>query len=321
MDNNFWIVTLFHFQPTSGAMVSLQSHAVNEFGTIGIEEFSLDEPEVDELLGERSYSGGDLPQEVIDEVESRVLKRPTNYRFFFDDKKSAENFLGFVKTECLCESQLEEKEISDWNAEWKKHYAPIKVNKHLEIIPSWVNDYKSDSQEQIKIYPGMGFGTGSHETTFLCLKLFTENVLGTPVDHVLDFGSGSGILGLAIFKFYPDAKVDFYDIDPEANKNCYQNAEINELEDKAFRLLLPEVRERLLPEYDVVFANILESILTEEKNALVKFTKPGGSLILSGLLKHQAEGIADLYRAEGLTLVEHLEKGDWAALHFKKGQA
>lgn len=302
-------------------MVSLQSHAVNEFGTIGIEEFSLDEPEVDELLGERSYSGGDLPQEVIDEVEMRVLKRPANYRFFFDDKNNAQNFLSFVKTECLCESQLEEKESSDWNAEWKKHYAPIKVNDSLEIVPSWVDDYKSDSKEQIKIYPGMGFGTGSHETTFLCLKLFTENILGSTLNNALDFGSGSGILGLSVFKFYPDAKVDFYDIDPEANKNCYQNAEINNLEDKSFRLLLPEVRGKLLPEYDVVFANILESILAEEQKALVAYTKPGGSLILSGLLKHQAAGIADLYSAAGLTLIQHLEKGDWAALHFKKGKA
>lgn len=317
--DTFYVVTLFHYQPSRGEWVSLESHAVNEFETIGIEEFSLNEPEVDELLGERSYSGGDLPQEVLDEVEDRVLKGPVNYRFFFQEKEKASLFLNFVKTECLCESQLEEKKSEDWNAEWKKHYSPIRVNDLLEIVPSWVNDHNSSSKEQIFIYPGMGFGTGSHETTFLCLKLFTEHALKNKVETALDFGSGSGILGLSVFKFFPEAKVDFYDIDPEANKNCYQNAEINQLQDKAFRLLLPEVRERLLPQYDVVFANILESILMLERDALIAHTK--GYLVLSGLLRHQAKGVIDSYSAKGMKLIEHAEKGDWAALIFSKGNA
>ncbi len=316
--DTFWVVTLFHFQPTPLQWETVQDLAVNEFGSLGIEEFSLSEAEVDEILGERSYSGGDLPQDVIDEVESTVLKGPVNYRFFFDNKNLANDFLNKVRSEFLCESQVEEHKNEDWNAEWKKHYAPILVNDKLSIIPSWNKDHKSPSKEQIFIYPGQGFGTGSHETTFLCLKLFTENLLNQKIDTTLDFGSGSGILGLAVFKFFPDSKVDFYDIDPEANKNCYQNAETNDLQDKAFRLLLPEVREKLLPQYDVVFANILENILVLEREALIQYTKPNGALILSGLLKHQANGIKELYTAHGMKLVSHLEKGDWAALLFTR---
>ena len=319
--DSFWVVTLFHFQPSSEQWSSLEKQALENFEALGIEEFSLTEAEVDEILGERSYSGGDLPQDVLDEVETTVLGRPLNYRFFFSTENNAEDFFKVVRTELLCESQLEKHQSEDWNAEWKKHYAPIKVNDKLEIIPSWKTDYQSETKEQIYIYPGMGFGTGSHETTFLCLKLFTENLLNEKVETVLDFGSGSGILGLATFKFFPEAKVDFYDIDLEANKNCYQNAETNQLEDRAFRLLLPEVRDRLLKEYDVVFANILESILNLEKEALIGHTKTNGALILSGLLRHQTPGIIESYSQAGMTLVSHLEKGDWAALLFKKGQA
>lgn len=317
----FWVVTLFHFQPSLESWHKVESLALETFGAMGIEEFSLSEAEVDEILGERSYSGGDLPQDVLDEVENTVLQRPNNYRFFFEDEASAQAFLQQTRAEFLCESQIEKQIAEDWNAEWKKHYAPIKVNEELEIIPSWKTDYKSASKEHIYIYPGMGFGTGSHETTFLCLKLFTENLLNEKVDTVLDFGSGSGILGLATFKFFPRAKVDFYDIDPEANKNCYQNAETNKLENYSFRLLLPEVREKLLPEYDVVFANILESILMLEKESLITHTKKGGALILSGLLRHQVPGIIEAYTKSGMNLVQKLEKGDWAALYFKKGQA
>lgn len=319
--DSFWIVTLFHFQPSAAEWSSVESLAFNDHEALGIEEFSLNEPEVDALLGERSYSGGDLPQDVIDEVEDRVLKGPNNYRFFFDHPEKAEQFLNKVKVGFLCESQLEEHQSEDWNAEWKKHYSPIKVNETLEIIPSWSKDYKSQSQKQIYIYPGQGFGTGSHETTFLCLKLFTENVMQEKISTVLDFGSGSGILGLAVFKFFPDAKVDFYDIDPEANKNCYQNAETNDLQDYAFRLLLPEVRSKLMKEYDVVFANILENILIEECDNLITYTKANGSLILSGLLKHQAQGIIKTYSQKGMKLISHVEKGDWTAILFKKGNA
>lgn len=318
--DSFWVVTLFHWQPSSQDAQSVESEAMATYGALGIEEFSLDEPEVDALLGERSYSGGDLPQSVLDEVEERVLSKPTNYRFFFDSSAQAEEFKSYVSKVQLCESQVEECPGQDWNAEWKKHYSPIKVNEHLEIVPSWMLDYQSQAKKKIFIYPGMGFGTGSHETTFLCLKLFTENLPASEAKTVLDFGSGSGILGLSSFLFSQDVKVDFYDIDPEANKNCYQNAELNQLTGKPFRLLLPEVREKLLPQYDVVFANILESILIQEEKSLINHTSPGGSLILSGLLKPQAEGIIKLYSEAGLTLVKRLDKGDWSALLFQKAR-
>jgi ribosomal protein L11 methyltransferase len=314
----FWIVTLFHYQPTPSQKMTLESVAVNEFETLGVEEFSLTEPEVDEILGERSYSGGDLPQDVLDEVEEKIFCHPTTCRFFFSTENNAIHFLNYVSGEFLCEAQVEEKFSQDWNAEWKKHYSPIFVNEQLEIIPSWLQEHGSQSREKIFIYPGMGFGTGSHETTFLCLKLFTENILGKDIETVLDFGSGSGILGLSVFKFYPEANVDFYDIDSEANKNCYQNAIINKLENRSFRLLLPDFRERLLSGYDLIFANILEGILVAERDTLISLLNSNGFLILSGLLNHQVDQIIKLYSFSGVKLICQLQKGDWSALLFEK---
>ncbi len=319
--DKFWIVTLFHLQPSQEELSSIENRAMDQLGALGIEEFTMDEPEVDALLGERSYSGGDLPETVLDEVEASVMNRPSNYRFFFGDKDLAREFLKMTQVEYLCEAQIEEAVSEDWNAEWKKHYSPIRVNDKLEIIPAWMKDYSSTSAHKIFINPGMGFGTGSHETTYLCLKLYTEKVLGNATDTVLDFGSGSGILGLATLLFAPEAKVDFYDIDPEANKNCFQNAEINQLDKCQFRLLLPEVRERLHPQYNLVFANILENILILEKENLVSFLAPNASLILSGLLKPQLDGIISAYSKLGLKLVERVEKGDWGALLFSRGNA
>ncbi len=289
---------------------------MSDFNAQGIEEFSLDEPEVDRILGDRSYSGGDLPQDVLDEVEGVVKNGPVTVRYFFEIESDARGFHQEVCKRVLGEVQVDECPVEDWNAEWKKHYAPIVVNDKLTVVPSWQTDFKIHSGERILINPGMGFGTGSHETTFLCLKLFTEEVSGTLKD-VLDFGSGSGILGLAALRFNPDCRVDFYDIDPEANENCFQNAEINSLSDRKFRLLLPEVRNLLQPQYDIVFANILENILLEEKDYLISVVKPGGTLILSGLLRHQSAVIISTYK-DSLTFVKEVTKGDWSALLFRR---
>ena len=315
--NKFWIVTLFHLETSLEQRAKVQQFAVENFNCLGIEEYAMDEAEVDDLLGERSYSGGDLPESVLDEVEEHIFKKPSHIRFFFDQAQNANGFASALRSEILAEIQIEERDSEDWNAEWKKHYSPIKVNNDLEIIPSWMSDYKSLSNQQILIYPGMGFGTGSHETTFLCLKLFTEHKSNN-LNKVLDFGSGSGILGLSVFKFFPEARVDFYDIDPEANKNCYQNAELNKLENYSFRLLLPEFREKLLPTYDLVFANILENVLILERDYLTNAVKSGGQLILSGLLQGQAEGIIQKYSEKGFELIERLNKGDWSALLFRR---
>ncbi len=314
--NTFWVVTLFHGEMRAEDWGLVEDLAVNRFGSIGIEEFSIDEPEVDRILGERSYSGGDLPQDVLDEVEETVKKGPVTLRFFFETGDPAKGFFEELKKTILGEIQIDELPVEDWNAEWKKHYSPIVVNEKLTIVPAWEKNYKPSSGESLFINPGMGFGTGSHETTFLCLKLFTEDVAGKPVD-VLDFGSGSGILGLAALKFHPEARVDFYDIDPEANENCFQNAEINNLKDRKFRLLLPEVRSYLQPGYDVVFANILENILILERDYLISAVKPGGALILSGLLRHQSPGIIAKY-SNDITFVKQLTKGDWSALLFRR---
>ncbi len=314
--NTFWIVTLFHAQMKPEDWPRLQDLAVSDFNAQGIEEFSLDEPAVDRILGDRSYSGGDLPEDVLDEVEDVVKSGPVTVRYFFENENEARGFHEALKKQVLGEMQVEEFPVEDWNAEWKKHYSPIVVNEKLTVVPSWQKDFRVQSGERILINPGMGFGTGSHETTFLCLKLFTEEVKCTLKD-VLDFGSGSGILGLAALKLHPECRVDFYDIDPEANENCFQNAEINFLSERKFRLLLPEVRNVLQAQYDLVFANILENILLEEKDFLISRVNPGGTLILSGLLKHQSPGIISAYQ-HSLCFVNEVTKGDWSALLFRR---
>ena len=166
--------------------------ACAEYAATGVEDFSIDEAKVDSILGERSYSGGDVPESVIFEVEDTLNTEGLLKKYYFNSKEEAIEFQNYLNTHGQ-KLELIESEVEDWNEEWKKTYAPILVSEELEIIPSWnKEDYSSLAKNQIYIYPGMGFGTGSHETTFLCLKLYTK-YLNNRFKTCLDFGCGSGI--------------------------------------------------------------------------------------------------------------------------------
>lgn len=296
--------------------------ALQEFGCQGVEEFSLDEPRVDEILGERSYSGGDLPLEVLNEVEEVTLHSSSNqlsYYFYGDEAEElAKQFQEFLQLNFPeTELNLLKKEQEDWNQEWKKHYKPIWVDQKLEIVPSFFQDYQSQADNKILIEPGMGFGTGSHETTYLCLKLFCS--LKKNFQDVLDFGCGSGILGLAVGLLEELKTLDLYDIDPEALNNARVNLKLNGVKENYTRFMLPEGRSSFLPEYDLVFANILLPVLKEERDNLIQLTKLQGQLILSGILNEQKEELKSYYLATGkVKLLNEFSQNDWAAVMFER---
>jgi ribosomal protein L11 methyltransferase len=297
---------------------SLDSLAHAEYSCTGVEEFAIDEARVDEILGERSYSGGDVPESVISEVEDVVKSEGVFKKYYFSSEKEAKTFANFLLIEHGVKSRYIAEDVKDWNEEWKKSYKPIIVGEELEIIPAWDKEtYKSESQKKVYIYPGMGFGTGSHETTFLCLKLYLKLLRNQKnTSECLDFGCGSGILGIATKLFDANAKVDLYDIDPQALENSIQNIELNDMSENEFSLLLPKDREQINKKYNLVYANILQNVLLLETDYLTNSLHSGGALILSGLLAGQEEEVIKNYKEKNpnLQFVETIKKGDWVSV-------
>ena len=290
----------------------------SEFLCQGIEEFSIEEAKVDEILGERSYSGGDVPESVIDDVVKRLGEEGTSKKFFFLTQEATKKFQSYLKEKFNLESEVKAEDIKDWNTEWRKSYQTIKVGEHFSIIPEWEKPKHKITSKNLFIYPGQGFGTGSHETTFLCMKLYFEMLVDKSysIKTCLDFGCGSGILGLATLKVNPSMVVDLYDIDKSAIENSKQNIDLNELQKTSLKLLLPNDRAQIGKKYDLVFANILQNILLLETELLSKSLERNGHLILSGLLKGQEEEVIKKYLQANSNLVhvktEH--KGDWVAV-------
>jgi ribosomal protein L11 methyltransferase len=304
----------------------INAYALEDFGCNGIEEFSLEEARVDEILGERAYSGGDIPESLIDEVQAATIDQDSfTYKYFFyqndlDDnfEINSSDFVFFIK-ENYSELPLftAQKNFEDWNAEWKKFYTPILVSERLEIIPEWLMDSRKNSTaEKIYIYPGMGFGTGTHETTFLCLRLFDKiSDLLKPGSTCLDFGCGSGILGITALKIKHIPTI-FCDIDKSALDNCMQNLVLN-LDGENLEGSKLVIRDRYSATgNDLVFANILENVLILEKDTILSSLNREGFLIVSGLLNPQVDTIISQY--SGLEKITVVSKNDWSAILFKR---
>jgi ribosomal protein L11 methyltransferase len=263
--------------------------------------------------------------QIIDSIENFKLideklteKIDTISIFFFeDDFEGKMNVAQEVLKDQDVGFRLLKKPVEDWNQEWKKYYKPIDLDNGYKILPAHLIEGEL-KQSEIAIIPGQGFGTGEHSTTFLCLNLFLEKMNQFNGKECLDFGCGSGILGVGVIK-WSDMKCDFMDIDPRALDNCVQNLVLN-FEDKDLSNTKIVSRERfeVQQKYDLVFANILEHVLISEKESIDGCVKKDGTLILSGILLEQKDGIIEKYEAIGYQLEKEAIREEWVALRLKK---
>lgn len=311
---NFYQVTVF----SDTSFEEIDQVAFETFSCDGVNDFSLDEAQVDEILGKDAFCGGDLPAELAARIEENVgQKNGKTYVFFEDDAaERSEKFQEYLTAHQI-KFETQTQVTQDWDAEWRKHYAPIEVTEDLRVVPAWMKDESREKKLEIYIDPGRGFGTGEHETTFLCLKHLSElEAAGVHFKESLDFGCGSGILGIAHL-LYGGERCDFVDIDKNALDNCLRNIELNlEGRDLAGSALILRERFSVEQTYDLVFANILEHVLISEKELILSTLKPGSRLIVSGILKEQEENILSHYQS--LKHVKTHSKGDWLAVLFEK---
>ncbi|TDJ05898.1 MAG: hypothetical protein E2O68_05690 [Deltaproteobacteria bacterium] len=295
-------------------VVVINLSAFDEFGCEGIEEYNLDEAAIDNILGREAYLGAEIPNELIQKLEGKAGK--VKYHFLTQDNANCfKDFLVGNKISC----ELEKNSWDDWNKKWKEHYKPIVVSPELKVIPVLNEEDFAREDDCIYIYPGMGFGTGTHETTYLCLKIFTDLFKnGFRPENCLDFGCGSGILGVAALKL-TYANAIFCDVDRDALDNCKKNLYLN-FDDKRLHGSSLILRERLkFPEgFDLVYANILENILLAEKDLIIGSLKKGGQLIVSGLLKDQEKDFLTKFNPDHrLEKVRTEISGDWCAILFE----
>ena len=209
----------------------------------------------------------------------------------------------------------------DWDREWKASFPGIRLPPFWHVLPPWRDasvDVKA-GERLLRLNPGAGFGTGTHETTQLCLErlgLIAQTRGGTLKGmRVLDFGSGSGIL--AIGAVLLGAEVDACEIDPLANDNARGNADLNDIKSG---LTIGEDFEQFEGPYDLVIANILRPVLVEFCSRLLARRKPGAAVLLSGLVDADVTEVSRAFSRgyEGRT-PEVSASGDWRSLYWSGG--
>jgi ribosomal protein L11 methyltransferase len=194
----------------------------------------------------------------------------------------------------------------DWLAEWKKDWQPVEVGRFI-IAPPWSEITGADDRIVVRIEPGMAFGTGTHETTQLCLKAIEKHFRG---GSFLDVGTGTGILALAAAKMFPDARVEACDTDAEAIEIAKENARLNGVGNQiTFRMGTVDEQ---TPSADLVCANLTAPVIVELLPSLLGAAC--GRLVLSGILDSQIELVQTRLFELGATAFEIEQDGEWIAL-------
>ena len=214
-----------------------------------------------------------------------------------------------VGLEQLPEYRIETLADNDWVRLTQSQFEPIQISARLWIVPTW--HVPSDPAAiNIVLDPGLAFGTGSHPTTRLCLRWLDDNLRGG--ESVLDYGCGSGILAIAALKLGAAHAVGI-DVDSQAVSASRDNAIANKTGNARF--YLPE--DAPSSSYDLVVANILTNPLRMLAPLLAHATRPGGQIVLSGILEEQAQDVMNIYR-QWFNMNAPIFEDGWACLSGRK---
>lgn len=241
----------------------------------------------------------------------------TRFRIHCEQKDFLERLQQMLKqTVPAAESALSELEETDWLAAWRQFFTPVCCGNHFVVLPPWLADTQDFlGRTPILIEPKSAFGTGHHATTALCLRVVSDLLEAGRLQkgqHFLDLGTGSGVLGIGCCKF--GLTGEGLDIDPLAVDNAVENRALNTIAPESFTVAEGSIDAVAGKQFDLVLANILARPLTEMAADIVRACRPGGCLVLSGLLEIQADGVTAAYKAQGLPEPRRIIDGEWAAL-------
>ncbi|ALF87065.1 MULTISPECIES: 50S ribosomal protein L11 methyltransferase [Ralstonia solanacearum species complex] len=278
------------------------SEALFDLGalSVSVEDADADTPDEDPLFGEPGHEPTRLAWN-----RSRVVA------LLGDDADpallvaAAANALGLSPAPAYTVREVEEQ---DWVRLTQSQFEPIHIGEHIWVVPSW-HDAPEPDAVVLELDPGLAFGTGSHPTTRLCMEWLEQHV--QPGERALDYGCGSGILAIVAKKLGAGETLGI-DIDPNAVEASRYNAERNRVE---AGFSLPDNA----PEgtFDLVVANILSNPLKLMAAMLCARVRPGGRLVLSGVLERQAEEVAAAY-ASAIPLSVWRARDGWVCLHGVK---
>lgn len=284
-------------------------------------------PDMEEIVSDICFSNFDcegvvLAEEAYKDLEMTSTTRGT-LRVFLTELKS--NPIEILKTERELlkergftdeelgswEISLDEKENQDWSKKWKEKWTVTHVTNKVAVVPSWLEYTPKENEVTITLDPGCAFGTGTHQTTQLCMKALEKYM--QQGDTVADIGTGSGIL--AIYAMKLGAKSAYgCDIDETVIDVCRENAKINNV-DCTFEI---NTSDKITEKYDFVCANILHNVLFEIMGDLKNIMKDNAKMSLSGILNEKKQVVLDAIKRENLKIIDTITQDQWISYVVEK---
>ena len=314
--------TKFSLQTTTQA-VDLVSNMLDELGIEGIEiedKVPITEEEKKEMFIDI------LPDLGEDDGKATVS-------FYISDDEDKDSILSSVKEGLVeladfvevgdMEITVSETEDKDWINNWKQYWKPFRVADDIIIKPTWETlEEKNENDLVIEIDPGTAFGTGSHETTRLCIQGLRKYITDETV--LLDVGSGSGILSIIGLKLGAKAALGT-DIDPNAIHAMYDNAKVNGITEEEFTVKIGNIiddktlqEEVGMEKYDIVVANILADVIIPLTPEIRQHLKKDGLYITSGIINMKRDEVKEAIEKNGFTIIEENVMGEWVSFVAKK---
>ncbi len=299
---------------------------------MGITESIVESPlDVEELLEKKNEYDWDYVDQSVIELgdsepkivlyfekteENKALAQEIKLKMMFLKSKELEGFwnweldLGrlYVETSTI--------EDSGWKDGWKEFFKPKKITDSIVVKPTWEVYDKKAGEIILEIDPQTAFGTGTHETTSLCLKLLEKQ--GVSGKSVLDLGTGSGILAIAA-GLLGARDVLATDIDPEALKIASENVELNRM-DKLVKLQQSDLTKGIDFKADIVLANLIAELVKKAAADVKRCLNQNGVFISSGILTDLKEDVAFALKESGFEIIEIMEEGEWCAIAAKSNE-
>lgn len=211
------------------------------------------------------------------------------------------------------EITLDEKENQDWSKKWKEKWTVTHVTDNITVVPSWLNYEPKENEITITLDPGCAFGTGTHQTTQLCMKALEKYFKKD--NSMADIGMGSGILSILAKKMGAN-QVYGCDIDDTVIEVAKENANVNNVDNCIFEL---NTADKIKDKFDFVCANILHNVLFEIMGDLKNIMKDNGILSLSGILDEKKEIVLEAIKRENLKIIDTITQDQWVSYVVVKG--
>ncbi|MDD3411906.1 MAG: 50S ribosomal protein L11 methyltransferase [Eubacteriales bacterium] len=261
--------------------------------------------------------------ELYDPKMLEAMPQDVLVKGWFEQNEHTHDVLGNLRAQLLSlktldlgmplgtlEMELQNVADEDWAENWKKYYKPFRIGSHLVVKPTWEPYALQSGDVLVELDPGMAFGTGTHETTHMCMELLEKKLKSGM--RVMDVGTGSGILAIAAAKLGAQ-DVLAIDIDPDAVKVARENVAHNKV-DAQVRVVQGDLCKSEAMPCELAVANIVADAICMLAGPLTRHLLPHGLLVCSGIIREREQDVLDAAKEAGYIVEDRLTQGEWVAL-------